>query len=69
MKRRVYFKGDAYDYRAVDIVGRLHYILYQNGIVQHVLPQEELDKGSMVSLILERYYNTPRSSEVMEVLR
>jgi hypothetical protein len=69
MKRKVYFKGVPFDYRAVDIAGKLHYILYQNGIVEHVLPQEELDKRSLVSMILDRYYSAPRSSAMMEVLR
>jgi hypothetical protein len=69
MNRKVYFRGQAFDYRAVDIAGRLHYILYLNGIVEHVIPREELDQRSLVSQILDRYYSAPRASVMMEVLR
>ena len=69
MNRKVFFRGQAFDYRAVDIAGRLHYILYSNGIVEHVIPREELDQRSLVSQLLDRYYSTPRASVMMEVLR
>ena len=66
---KLYFRGRPFDYRAVDIAGRLHYILYENGVVEHVLPPAELDKRPTVSHILERYYSTPRNTVLVEVLR
>jgi hypothetical protein len=68
-KKKLYYRGVAYDYRPVDIVGKLQYLLYQEGIVVHVIPQEELDKRSMGTLALDRYYAAPKSKKVMEVLR
>jgi len=68
MKLKVYFKGEAFEYRPADIVGKLHYILYKNGVVEHVLQQDELDKRSIVSFILDKYYSATASSYKMEVL-
>jgi hypothetical protein len=69
MKKKLHYRGVAYDYRPVDIAGKLKYLLYQEGIVVHVMPQEELDKRSMGTLALDRYYSAPKSKKVMEVLR
>lgn len=69
MKKKLYYRGVAYDYRPVDIAGKLQYLLYLDGIVVHVIPQEELDKRSIATLALDQYYKTPKARKVMEVLR
>lgn len=70
MKTNLYYRGVAYDYRAVDIAGKLQYLLYnKEGLVVHVIPYEELDKPSMATLALDQYYSTSRTKKVMEVLR
>jgi len=69
MKKKIYYKGVAYAYRPVDIVGKLQYLLYLDGIVVHVIPLEELDKRSIATLALDQYYKTPKTRKVMEVLR
>lgn len=69
MHGKVYFRGRPFDYRAVDISGRLHYILYDNGVVEHVLPPAELDKRPTVSHILDRYYNTTSNTVMLDVRR
>lgn len=70
MKKKLYYRGVAYDYRPVDIAGKLQYLLYnKEGLVEHVVPREELDKPSIATLALDQYYSTARTKKVMEVLR
>ena len=70
MNKNLYYRGVAYGYRAVDIAGKLQYLLYnKEGLVVHVIPREELDKPSIATLALDQYYSTARPKKVMEVLR
>jgi hypothetical protein len=69
MKKRVSYRGVQYEYRAVDIAGKLQYLLYEGGIVVHIVPHDSLDKISIVDLALEKYYNTLGPHMRMAVLR
>lgn len=60
--KKVYYKGVPYEYKAVDIGDKCQYSLYQNGLLMHFVEEEELDKRSMVSMVLESYYNSIRSA-------
>lgn len=60
--KKVYYKGEPYEYKAVDIGDKRQYSLYQNGLLMHFVEEEELDKKSVVSMVLESYYNSIRSA-------
>ena len=62
--KKVYYKGVPYEYKAVDIGEKRQYSLYQNGLLMHFVEEHELDKKSMVSMVLESYYNSIRSAVV-----
>lgn len=54
--KEVYFKGQPYQYKVIDVGGRRQFQLYENGIVKHSVEQGDLDVRSIVSFILDSYY-------------
>ena len=64
--KKVYYKGVAYDYKAVDIGGKRQYSLYEDDHLVHFVEEEELDKKSMVTMILDAYYKTVGTSSAYE---
>jgi len=57
--KRVYFKGQPYEFRTSgDIVGKRQFALYKNGVLTHFVQEEDLDKRSLVSMVLDAYYNS-----------
>ena len=56
MKEVVYFKGQPYQYKVIDFDGKRHFQLYENGLLMHSVEQGELDIRSIVSFILDSYY-------------
>ena len=70
LMKRIFYKGVPYESLAVDMEGRKKYALYQNDQFVHFIDEDEVDKKSRVSIILEAYYETLRSEEKkMGVLR
>jgi hypothetical protein len=61
--KRIFYKGEPYESLAVDIEGRRKYALYQNDQFMHFIDEEELDKKSRVSIILDNYYEALRSAD------
>lgn len=59
--KKVYYKGQPYDYEVLEMNGKRLYQLYDNGILKHSVSQSELDVKSLVSLILDAYYKNSRS--------
>ena len=58
--KEVYYKGQPYQYKVVESGGKRHFHLYENGIFKHSVEQGELDIRSIVSFILDSYYqNAP----------
>ena len=58
--KEVYYKGQPYEYKIVEIGGSRQFQLYENGVVKHSVEQGELDIRSIVSFILDSYYkNAP----------
>jgi hypothetical protein len=51
--KEVYYKGQPYQYKIVDLGGKRQFQLYENGILKHSVEQSELDIRSIVSFILE----------------
>ena len=60
--KKLYYRGQAYDFETSDLMGKRYFVLYKNGeAIQHI-KEDELDIRSRVSLILDAYYRTPQSS-------
>lgn len=56
--KKVFYKGEAYEYEVREVAGKRQYFLSQDGILKHTVEQGELDIKSIVSLILDSYYRT-----------
>ncbi len=54
--KEVYYKGRPYDFKVVELNGKRHFDLYENGVKRHTVEENELDIKSVVSLILDSYY-------------
>lgn len=59
--KEVYYKGQPYQYKIVDLGGKRQFQLYENGILKHSVEQGELDIRSIVSFILDSYYRNTTS--------
>lgn len=58
--KEVYYKGQPYQYKIIELGGKRHFHLYQNGLLKHSVEQGDLDIRSIVSFILDSYYqNVP----------
>ena len=58
--KEVYYKGRPYQYKVIESGGKRHFHLYENGILKHSVEQGELDIRSIVTFILDSYYqNAP----------
>lgn len=56
--KEVYYKGQPYQYKIIEMGGTRHFQLYENGIVKHSVEQGDLDIRSIVSFILDSYYKS-----------
>jgi hypothetical protein len=66
--KKVYYKGQPYDYETIDMMGERLFVLYQNKELMHYVKEDELDIRSRVSFILDAYYSAPKPSQKTEVL-
>jgi len=58
--KKVYYKGQPYEFKTTgNTVGKRHFQLYKNNVLMHTVQEQELDKKSVVSIILDAYYNNP----------
>jgi hypothetical protein len=58
--KQVFYKGQPYDFQVIDMKGKRQYQLFQNDTLMYSVDQSELDIKSIVSLILEAYYQSSR---------
>ena len=54
--KEVYYKGKPYQYKVIDLNGKRHFQLFEDGILKHSVEENELDVRTLVSLILDAYY-------------
>ena len=59
--KEVYYKGIPYEYQVIELKGKRHFQLFQDGKLMHAVDQSELDIKSIVSLILDSYYKNSTS--------
>lgn len=58
--KEVFFKGEPYQYKVINMDGKRQFQLYQNGVFKHSVEQGDLDVRSIVTFILDSYYtNVP----------
>ena len=55
--KRVYYKGQPYEFKVRTTKNERVFALYQDGALVREVAQSDLDIKSVVSLILEEYYN------------
>lgn len=56
---KVYYKGQPYDFKVTRLTsGQRHYSLYKNGLLTHSVMEDDLDKRTIVSFILDAYYKS-----------
>lgn len=66
--KEVYYKGQPYQYKVIEVEGTRHFQLIENGVLKHSVEQGDLDIRSIVSFILDSYYRNTPSNEKTEVL-
>lgn len=66
--KKLYYRGQAYDFEISELMGKRYFVLYKNGEVVQYVKEDELDIRSRVSMILDAYYNIPQSSVQNNVL-
>jgi hypothetical protein len=60
--KKLYYRGQAFDYEIAELMGKRFFVLYKNGDVVQYVKEDEVDIRSRVSMILDDYYKTPQSS-------
>ncbi|HEX8040456.1 MAG TPA: hypothetical protein VF490_14960 [Chryseosolibacter sp.] len=66
--KEVYYKGQPYHFKIVEVGGTRHFQLFENGILKHTVEQSDLDIRSIVSFILDSYYREALPKENTAVL-
>jgi hypothetical protein len=66
--KKLYYRGQPYDFELSELMGKRFFVLYKNGEVVQYVKEDELDIRSRVSMILDAYYNVPQSSVQSNVL-
>ena len=66
--KKLYYRGQAYDFEISELMGKRYFVLYKNGEVVQYVKEDELDIRSRVSMILDAYYTIPQSSVQNNVL-
>ena len=59
--KEVYYKGQPYQFKIIELDGKRHFNLYENGLLKHSVEQGDLDIRSIVSFILDSYYRKSHS--------
>jgi hypothetical protein len=62
--KKVYFKGHPYEFQVRNTQGGRVFALYQDGSFVREVAQSDLDIKSVVSLILEEYYQEITSRDM-----
>jgi hypothetical protein len=60
--KQVYYKGQPFDYQVLELKGKRQFQLYTDGELVHSVDQSELDIKSIVSLILDAYYQNTNAT-------
>lgn len=58
--KQVFYNGHSYEYRVSERDGIRMFSLYEKGILRYNLTENDLDKRTLVSFILDSYYSKAR---------
>ena len=59
--KQVYYKGQPYDFKVSEVAGKRQFQLFKDGVHMYSVEQSELDIRSIVTLILDAYYQNTQS--------
>lgn len=60
--KKLYYRGQAYDFEVAELMGNRFFVLYRNGEVVQYVKEDEVDIRSRVSMILDDYYQPSSAS-------
>jgi hypothetical protein len=60
MMTKVFYKGHSYEYTVSEKDGVRLFSLYENGVLRYNITESDLDKRSVVSLVLDNYFGKER---------
>lgn len=60
--KQVFYNGHSYEYTVSEKDGTRLFSLYEKGVLRYNLTENDLDKRTMVSFILDSYYTKDRHS-------
>jgi hypothetical protein len=66
--KKLYYRGQPYDFEVSELMGKRFFVLYKQGEVVQYVKEDDVDIRSRVSLILDDYYRVPGSSVQSNVL-
>lgn len=58
--KQVFYNGHSYEYRVSERDGVRVFSLYEKGVLRYNLKENDLDKRTLVSLILDNYFSRDR---------
>lgn len=58
--KQVFYNGHSYEYRVSERDGVRVFSLYEKGVLRYNLRENDLDKRTLVSLILDSYFTRDR---------
>lgn len=58
--KQVFYNGHSYEYRVSERDGKRIFSLYEKGVLRYNLTENDLDKRTLVSFILDNYYSKAR---------
>lgn len=60
--KKLYYRGQPYDFEVSELMGKRYFVLYKDGKVVQYVKEDELDIRSRVSMILDEYYQISQTS-------
>ncbi len=59
--KKLYYRGQPFDFEVSELMGKRYFVLYKDGEVVQYVKEDEVDIRSRVSMILDAYYQVPRT--------
>jgi hypothetical protein len=65
--KKVSYKGQSYDYTISEKNGVKQFALFKNGVLQYSVIECDLDKRTVVSLVLENYFTKQAKGRISKL--
>jgi hypothetical protein len=67
--KKVYYRGEPYEFKVTgDQVGKRQFQLFKNGIFTYFVEEQDLDKPSLATMVLESYYRNFKTTTRSAIL-